>query len=86
MKNQPLKQHCFHAYLGSTGTTSTATRICFNPSCSLWPTLGSCPQILFPVFFMHPTLKKLKGHIALGVCVCVCVSIQKNEVTVLKFQ
>ena len=41
MKKQPLKQRCFHAYLISTGTASTATRICFNPSFSLGLTLGS---------------------------------------------
>ena len=54
MKNQPLKQRCFGAYLISTGTTSTATRICFNHSCSLGFTLGgsfsdsvSCGFLLF---------------------------------------
>ena len=41
MKKQPLKQHGFHAYLIITGTASTVTRICFNPSCSLGLTLGS---------------------------------------------
>ena len=41
MKPQPLKQRCFHAYLIGTGTASTATRISFNPSCSLGLILGS---------------------------------------------
>ena len=40
MKKQPLKQRCFAAYLINTGTTTTATRICFNPFCSLRLTLG----------------------------------------------
>ena len=37
MKKQPLKQRC----LRDSGTASTATRICFNPHCSLGLTLGS---------------------------------------------
>ena len=41
MKKQLLKQRCLHAYQIGTGTASTATRICFNPSCSLGLTLGS---------------------------------------------
>ena len=40
MKKQLLKQRYFHSYLISTGTASTAARICFNPSCSLGLTLG----------------------------------------------
>ena len=36
-----LIQRCFDAYLIGTGTASTATRICFNISCSLGLTLGS---------------------------------------------
>ena len=60
MKKQPLKQHGFHAYLIITGTASTATRICFNPSCSLGLTLGSsssysvsCVDVVFFGFFIH---------------------------------
>ena len=40
---------------------------------------------------MYPPLKKIKGHIALGLsmCVCVCmyagVSVTKKKVTVLRF-
>ena len=41
MKNQPLKQRCFHAYHIGPGIASTVTRICFNPSWSLGLTLGS---------------------------------------------
>ena len=41
---------------------------------------------------MPPTLKKLKGHIALGLSVCVhpfvcpCDHSQKNQVRILKLQ
>ena len=56
MKRQPSKQRCFHAYLLCTVTTSTATRICFNPSCLLGLTLGSSfansVSCVFFVFFM----------------------------------
>ena len=44
MKKQHLKQRCFHAYHIDTGTASTVTRICFNPTCSLGLTLGSSPS------------------------------------------
>ena len=44
MKKQPLKQRCLREYLISSGTASTATRICFNPHCSLRLTLGSSPS------------------------------------------
>ena len=44
MKKQPLEQRCLREYLISSGTASTATRICFNPHCSLGLTLGSSPS------------------------------------------
>ena len=59
MKKQPLKQRCFHAYLISTGKASPATRICFNPFCSLGLTLGSSSSdsvscvVVFFFFFVH---------------------------------
>ena len=41
---------------------------------------------LFLLFFMPPTLKKLKGQIALGLSVYVSVRLfKKNSVTALKF-
>ena len=59
MKKQLLKQRWFHAYLIGTGTASTATRICFNPFCSLGLTLGSSSSdsvscVFF--FFLCPSL------------------------------
>ena len=51
MKKHSSKQHCFHAYLISTGTASTETRICFSPSCFAGAySRQFVPQILCPVF------------------------------------
>ena len=54
MKTQSLKQRCVHAYLIGTGTASTATRICFNPSCSLGLTLcsSSSDSVSYGCFFL----------------------------------
>ena len=61
MKKQPLNQRCFHAYLISTGTASTVTRICVNPSCSLGLTLcssssASVSRVVVFFFFFCPSL------------------------------
>ena len=68
MKKQHLKQHCVHVYLIGTGTESTATRICFNPSCSLGLTPGSSSSdsvscVCF--FFFRPSVTILYCHIGL---------------------
>ena len=42
-----------------------------------WPPVGHCfPLVSFKdAIFMPPTLKKLEGHIGLGLSVCLCVRV-----------